>query len=124
MKSLARVNVCAGAPALVFEKDAPIEPGDAIPAAERKGPIDLAPEKLEHPENAVLAGAGDAPEVRAADQHGARAKRQRLDDVDAAPEAAVDKHRRLARRPPRQCREARGSRRRRRRAGVRHDWRR
>ena len=78
------------------EKDASVQPGDSVPAAERERAVDLAPEQLEHVEDAVLAGAGDAPEMRAPDQHRARAERQRLDDIDAAPEAAVDQHRRLA----------------------------
>jgi hypothetical protein len=61
------------------EKDARVELGDAVPAAEREPAIDLAPEELEHPEDAVLSGAGDAPEARAADQNRARPERQRLE---------------------------------------------
>jgi hypothetical protein len=45
--------------------------------------------KVEHPEHPVLARAGDAPEMRAADEDRARAKRQRLDDVDPAAKAAI-----------------------------------
>ena len=56
--------------------------------------VDLAPEEVERPEHPVLAGAGDAPEMRPADQNGARAERERLYDIDAAAEAAVNEHRR------------------------------
>src|SRR5579872_3126131 len=76
------------------EKNASVEPGDPVPAAERERPVDLAPEKLEHPEHAVLARAGDTPKLRASDQNRARAERQSLDYVDSAPEAAVDHNRR------------------------------
>ena len=71
-----------------------VELVDPVPTAKRQRAVDLTPEEVEHPENAILAGAGDAPEVRAADQHRARAERQRLDDVDAAAKAAVDQDRR------------------------------
>src|SRR5579863_1405138 len=77
------------------KENARVELGDAVPAAERERAIDLAAEKLERPIDAVLAGAGDAPELRASDQDRARAERQRLDHVDAAPEAAVDHDRGL-----------------------------
>src|ERR1700733_9282871 len=79
-----------------IEKEAPIELAHSVPAAEREHAVDLAPEEFERPEDAILPGAGDAPKVRAADQNRAGAERQRLDDIDSAPEAAVDQHRRFA----------------------------
>src|ERR1700749_4436977 len=81
----------------VLKKDACVELGDSVPAPKRERAVDLAPEELQHPEDAVLPGAGDAPEMRAPDHHRARAERQRLDDVDAATKAAVDEHRRFTR---------------------------
>ena len=42
--------------------------------------------------DALLAADGEAPERRAADEHGAGAERERLDDVGAAADAAVDEH--------------------------------
>src|SRR6202167_167521 len=81
---------------LALEKHACVELGDPVPAAERERAVDLAPEEFERPEDAILTRAGDAPKLRAADQNRARAERQRLDDVDAPPEAAVDEHRRAA----------------------------
>ena len=59
------------------KEDARIEPGDAVPAAERERAIDLAAIEFEYPEDAFLPAAGDAPEVRPADQLGARPKRPR-----------------------------------------------
>ena len=41
---------------------------------------------------ALLAVDGEAPERGAADEDGAGAERERLDDVRAAPDAAVDEH--------------------------------
>ena len=41
---------------------------------------------------ARLAVDGEPPERRAAGEHGARAERERLDDVGAAADAAVDQH--------------------------------
>src|ERR1700733_14057353 len=79
-----------------IEKEAPIELAHSVPAAERERADDLAPEEFERPEDAILPGAGDAPKVRAADHDRAGAKRQRLDDIDSTPEAAVDEHRRPA----------------------------
>ena len=86
-------NLLRAAPGAVrpsTKKDARVELRHAVPAAERERAVDLAPEKLEHPEHPVLARAGDAPEVRPTDQHRARAQRQRLDDVNPAAKAPVD----------------------------------
>ncbi len=47
---------------------------------------------LEHVARARLAVDGEAPERRATGEHRARAERERLDDVRAAPDAAVDEH--------------------------------
>ena len=63
------------------------------PAAdELQGELDLGPQQLEHPRGALLAVDREPPERRPADEHGARAERERLDDVGAAPDAAVDEH--------------------------------
>src|SRR5580693_12196 len=86
----------SGASASTTKENAPIELGHPVPTAERERAIDLAPVELERPEDAVFAGTGDAPEVRASDQHGACAERERLEHVDAAAEAAVDQDRRSA----------------------------
>src|SRR5437879_6208139 len=55
--------------------------------------LQLGAQELEHALDAGLAEGAQAPEVRPADAHRARAEREALDDVGAAPEPAVDQHR-------------------------------
>ena len=81
--------------------------GDLRDAAEAHDPVDLAAIDVEHVRHAGLAGDGQAPELRARDEAGARAERQRLDDIGAAPDAAVDEHRNAPRRRPPRRRAAR-----------------
>ena len=66
---------------------------DAVPAAERQHPVDVAPEDLEHAGDAGLASDRETPQMRPADSAGRGAERQRLDHVGAAPHAAVEQHR-------------------------------
>ena len=60
-----------------------------VPEAEQRG-VDPAAQDVEHVLHAGLAVGRQAPEVRPADHHRAGAERQRLDDVAAAPDAAVE----------------------------------
>ena len=76
-----------------IDQNAAINLAKAIPTSERERAVDLAPVKLERPENTLFTGASDAPEMRAADQHHAGSERQRLDDVNSATKAAIDQHR-------------------------------
>ena len=55
-----RAAPIAGA-GLRVKKNARVEPGDAVPAAERERAIDLTPEEVEDPKDSVFARAGDAP---------------------------------------------------------------
>ena len=52
--------------------------------------VDAAAQDVEHVLDAGLAVGGQPPQVRAADHHRAGAERERLDDVAAAPDAAVE----------------------------------
>src|SRR4029079_1163611 len=58
-------------------------------AAERHREIDLASKMLEHGEHAISAVERQSPEHGTAHEHGARAERQRAQDVDAASYATV-----------------------------------
>src|SRR2546430_16112704 len=55
--------------------------------------MQLGAQELEHAIDAGLDEGAQSPEVRPADAHRARAEREALDDVGAAPEPAVDQHR-------------------------------
>ena len=54
--------------------------------------VDAVAHQVEHVLDAGLAVGGEAPEVGAADHHGPGAERQRLHDVAAAADAAVEQH--------------------------------
>ena len=78
-----------------WERSHTVRPRDVAgePAAEQhERELDLLAQQLEHLARALLAARGEAPERRAAGEHGARAERERLDDVGAAADAAVDQH--------------------------------
>src|SRR5882672_1411369 len=53
-------------------------------------------QQLEHALDAGLAERAQAPDIRPADAHAARAQRERLDDIGAAAKAAVDEDRHAA----------------------------
>src|SRR5207302_401673 len=59
-------------------------------AEEREGEADLVAEELEHVPRSLLAGGGETPEDRTARERRARAERERLHDVGAAPDPAVE----------------------------------
>ena len=79
-----------------------------VAEAEQRG-VDAAAQDVEHVLDARLAVGGEAPQVGAADHHRPGAERERLDDVAAAADAAVEQRPRSGRRPPRRPRAARGS---------------
>ena len=68
------------------------ELGRRAAADELKGELDLGAEQLEHPSGALLAVDGEPPEGRPADEDGPGAQGERLQDVGAAPDPAVDEH--------------------------------
>ena len=93
-------------------------------ADQHLGQLDLLAQQLEHLARALLAARGEPPQRRAARQHRARPERERLHDVGAAADAAVDQHLDAAldrvddlRAAPRSWRSLR-------RAGGRRGWRR
>jgi len=67
--------------------------GDGAATNEREHAIDLFPENSDRTRSTGLAARRDPIERRAAEQHRLRAERQRLDDIAAAPEPAVNEDR-------------------------------
>ncbi len=61
-------------------------------ARERERIVELGQQDPEHAGDAVGATECEAPEDGAADEHGARAQRERLQHVGAAADTAVDEH--------------------------------
>ena len=73
--------------------------GDLGDAAKPHDAIDLAAIDFEHMRHARLAGDRQAPQMRASDEAGASAERERDDHIDPAPDATVEENRNAARRP-------------------------
>src|SRR5215813_14343574 len=71
-----------------------VERREAIDAQKAQTDPDLLFQELEYPYEARLAGGGEAAAGETADPDGLRAERDRLDDVGAAHERAVDDDRR------------------------------
>ncbi len=65
---------------------------DAGAAEPEQRRVDAAAQDVEDVFHAGLAIRGQAPQVRAADQHRPRAQRERLDHVAATPYAAIEQH--------------------------------
>ena len=85
-----RVERLDHGPPIVPERAARLHLVRRRAAAERERELDLVAQQLEHAPRACLPVAGEAPERRAAGEDRAGAERERLDDVGAAADAAVD----------------------------------
>src|SRR6266581_6140390 len=66
---------------------------DGAHAALLHGTLELGPQQLEHALDAGLAEGTEAPQIGPSDAHALGAHGERLDDVGAAAEPAVDQHR-------------------------------
>ena len=78
---------------LVGARDQQIEPPQRVEIArpdETHDPIDFGSVDREDMRHAGLARDRETPELGAGNQHGARTERDRLDDIGAAPDPAVD----------------------------------
>src|SRR5262250_1130473 len=86
----------AGLAAPRIDDEASIESGQRRDAGVSHHQLEFASEELEDFLHAGLTERAEAPRVRPTDADGARAERQRLEDVRAAAEPTVDEHRDLA----------------------------
>ena len=80
-------------------RDEHVVPGQLVhrgPAKPEQRRVDPVPENIQHVLDPGLAARCQPPQVGAADHDGARAERERLDHVAAAPDAAVEQHLDLA----------------------------
>ena len=97
-----------------------VDGGEVVEAAQRHDAVELAPVEVDDRGHTGLAGDGEAPQMRPADQARRGAERQGAGDVDAAANAAIDQHRDASVHRARRRRVARWPRQVRRRAAGRH----
>ena len=67
-----------------------VEFGKFVDAEETEAALHLVLQQFQHPHHAGLAGGGERPALHAAEADEIGARRDRLDDIGAAAEAAVD----------------------------------
>src|ERR1700751_4504071 len=65
---------------------------DVAQPAQRHRDVELAADDLQHPRDALFSHRAQAVEESAADEDAARAERERLEDVLAGADAAVEQH--------------------------------
>src|SRR6266496_907218 len=75
-----------------LDQPARVELADVVAPHQHQRAAELAAEDFEHPRDAVAAGDREPVHERPPDEDGTRAEAQRLDDVGAAADAAVEQH--------------------------------